>query len=248
MTIKDKVVIITGASSGIGQATAELLAKRGAKLVLAARREERLLALTEKINQAGGDSVFFVMDVVKADENQALVAFAKKTYGSVDAIFLNAGIMPSSPLSALKVDEWKAMIDVNLNGVLNGIAAVLPEFIEQKSGHILATSSVAGLKAYPNAGVYGATKWAIRELMEVLRIESAMEESNIRTSTIYPAAIKSELLKGITDKDAAESMNKLYAEYQISSDSIAEIVAFALDQPEGVNVSEFTVGPTRQAW
>ncbi|MEY8442710.1 SDR family oxidoreductase [Lactococcus ileimucosae] len=247
-TLKDKVVIITGASSGIGEATAKLLAEKGASLVLAARREDRLAMLKEKLTGQSASVDYKVTDVTSAEENAALVAFAKEKYGKVDAIFLNAGIMPSSPLSALKVNEWNSMVDINLKGVLNGIAAVMPEFVKQKSGHIITTSSVAGLKAYPNSGVYGATKWAVRELMEVLRMESAMEGTNIRTATIYPAAINTELLNTITDKGTSEGMAALYEKHGISPDAIARIVAFAFEQPEDVNISEFTVGPTSQPW
>ncbi|WP_271327885.1 SDR family oxidoreductase [Lactococcus muris] len=247
-SLKDKVVIITGASSGIGEATAKLLAEKGASLVLAARREDRLAMLKEKLTGQSASVDYKVTDVTSAEENAALVAFAKEKYGKVDAIFLNAGIMPSSPLSALKVNEWNSMVDINLKGVLNGIAAVMPEFVKQKSGHIITTSSVAGLKAYPNSGVYGATKWAVRELMEVLRMESAMEGTNIRTATIYPAAINTELLNTITDKETSEGMAALYEKHGISPDAIARIVAFALEQPEDVNISEFTVGPTSQPW
>ena len=246
MAIKDKVVIITGASSGIGAATARLLAAKGAKLVLGARRKERLASLVAELEASGGSAVYRVTDVTDSRDNEALVTLAKETYGKVDVIFLNAGLMPSSPLSALKTDEWDQMVDVNLKGVLHGIAAVLPTFKEQKFGHVITTSSVAGLKAYPNSAVYGATKWAVRELMEVLRMESAEEGSNIRTATIYPAAIKTELLSTITDQAAKEGMTSLYDTYQIGPESIAEIVAFAIDQPESTNISEFTVGPTAQ--
>ena len=182
--IENKVVLITGASSGIGQATAELLAKKGAKIVLAARRENRLQELADKIKKAGGQAIYQVTDVTNPEESKKLVQYAKENFGKIDAIFLNAGIMPSSPLSALHVEEWENMVDINLKGVLNGLAAVLPEFTAQKSGHVITTSSVAGLKAYPNGGVYGATKWAVRELMEVLRMESAQEGTHIRTATI----------------------------------------------------------------
>lgn len=246
--IKDKVVIITGASSGIGEATARLLAKEGAKLVLAARREEKLKAIVDAIISEGGEAIYQVTDVTNSKENERLVARAKEVYGKVNVIFLNAGIMPSSPLSALKVEEWNQMVDINLKGVLNGLAAVLPEFIEQKSGHVITTSSVAGIKAYPGSGVYGATKWAVRNLMEVLRMESAQEGTNIRTATIYPAAINTELLDTITDESAASGMNVLYEQHGISPDRIANVVAFAINQPSDVNVSEFTVGPTTQPW
>ncbi|KKW73463.1 SDR family oxidoreductase [Lactococcus cremoris] len=246
--IENKVVLITGASSGIGQSTAELLAKKGAKIVLAARRESRLKELADKINKSGGQAIYQVTDVTNPEDSKKLVQYAKEKFGKVDAIFLNAGIMPSSPLSALHVEEWESMVDINLKGVLNGLAAVLPEFTAQKSGHVITTSSVAGLKAYPNGGVYGATKWAVRELMEVLRMESAQEGTNIRTATIYPAAINTELLNTITDTEAAKGMAALYEQYGISPEAIDRIVAFALEQPADVNVSEFTVGPTSQPW
>ena len=248
MAIENKVVIITGASSGIGEATAKLLASKGAKIVLGARREDRLKALSEEIQHAGGQAVYRVTDVVNPEDNQQLVQLAKDTFGGIDVIFLNAGLMPSSPLSALKTDEWNRMIDVNIKGVLNGIAAVLPTFTSQKSGHIITTSSVAGLKAYPGGAVYGATKWAVRDLMEVLRMESAQEGTNIRTATIYPAAINTELLHTITDKNALEGMTALYAQYGITPDRVANVVAFAIDQPEDTNVNEFTIGPTSQPW
>ncbi len=246
--IKDKVVIITGASSGIGEATARLLAKQGAKLVLGARRKEKLQEIVDAITSEKGEAIYQVTDVTNPKDNEKLVARAKEVFGKVDVIFLNAGIMPSSPLSALKVDEWEQMVDINLKGVLNGLAAVLPEFIEQKAGHVITTSSVAGIKAYPGSGVYGATKWAVRDLMEVLRMESAQEGTNIRTATIYPAAINTELLGTITDESAAKGMNTLYEQHGISPDRIANVVAFAINQPNDVNVSEFTVGPTTQPW
>lgn len=248
MAIKNKVVVITGASSGIGKATANLLAEKGAKLVLGARREAKLKELADQIKGNGGEAVYQVTDVTIPEENNALVKLAKDTFGKVDVIFLNAGLMPNSPLSALKTDEWDRMVDVNLKGVLNGIASVLPTFKEQKSGHVITTSSVAGLKAYPGGAVYGATKWAVRDLMEVLRMESAQEGSNIRTATIYPAAIQTELLDTITDTETEKGMSATYDKYQIGPESIANIVAFAIDQPEDTNVNEFTVGPTKQPW
>ncbi|MFD1416094.1 SDR family oxidoreductase [Oceanobacillus jeddahense] len=248
MAIKDKVVIITGASSGIGEATARLLASKGAKLVLGARRENKLQELAEVISKEGGQAVYQVTDVTNVEDNQKLVELAKSEFGKVDVIFLNAGLMPNSPLSALKSDEWNQMVDVNLKGVLNGIEAVLPEFKNQKSGHVITTSSVAGLKAYPGGAVYGATKWAVRDLMEVLRMESAQEGTNIRTATIYPAAVKSVLLETITDEETAKGANDMYDQYEIGPDRIANVVAFAIDQPEDTNVNEFTVGPTAQPW
>ncbi|CUJ39570.1 Uncharacterized oxidoreductase SAV2478 [Achromobacter xylosoxidans] len=246
--IKDKVIIITGASSGIGEATAKLLASKGAKVVLGARRADNLKRIAGEITQHGGQAVYQELDVTKQPDNDAIVKLAKDRYGRVDAIFLNAGLMPTSPLSALKTDDWHQMVDVNVKGVLNGVAAVLPEFLAQKSGHVLATSSVAGLKAYPGSAVYGGTKWFVRDFMEVLRIESAMEGTNIRTATIYPAAINTELLGTISDKQSLDQMRGLYDTYGISPDRIANVVAFALDQPEDTTINEFTVGPAKQPW
>lgn len=246
--IKDKVVIITGASSGIGEATARLLASKGAKVVLGARRADKLKQIANEIEKDGGQVVYQELDVTKQSDNDDIVKLAKETFGGVDVIFLNAGLMPNSQLSALKTDDWHQMVDVNIKGVLNGVAAVLPTFIEQKSGHVIATSSVAGLKAYPGGAVYGGTKWFVRDFMEVLRMESAMEGTNIRTTTIYPAAINTELLGAISDKEMAETMQNLYKQYGIPADRIASVVDFAIDQPEDTTINEFTVGPANQPW
>lgn len=246
--IKDKVVIITGASSGIGEATAKLLASKGAKVVLGARRENKLKQIVDVIRKDGGQAAYQELDVTKQSENDDIVKLAKEAFGGVDVIYLNAGLMPNSPLSALKTDDWHQMIDVNIKGVLNGVAAVLPTFIEQKSGHVIATSSVAGLKAYSGGAVYGGTKWFVRDFMEVLRMESAMEGTNIRTTTVYPAAINTELLDTISDKGTAEQMQKVYDQYGISPDRIANVVAFAIDQPKDTTINEFTVGPANQPW
>jgi NADP-dependent 3-hydroxy acid dehydrogenase YdfG len=247
MTVQNKVVVITGASSGIGEASAKLLAANGAKVVLGARREAKLQAIVAAIQAAGGEATYQVTDVTKMADVQALVAKAKATFGGIDVIFNNAGIMPTSPISALHTDEWDAMIDINLKGVLNGVAAVMPDFTSQKSGQIITTSSVAGIKSFPGAGVYGATKFAVRNLMEVIRTESAQEGTNIRTATLYPAAINTELLSTITDQDALAGMNQLYDAVGITPDAIARVVNFAIDQPADVNVNEFTIYPTRQA-
>lgn len=246
--IKDKVIIITGASSGIGEATAKLLANQGAKVVLGARREDNLKRIADEIKRQGGQAVYQKLDVTKQSDNDAIVRLAKDRFGRVDVIFLNAGLMPSSPLSALKTDEWRQMVDVNVKGVLNGVAAVLPEFLARKAGHVIATSSVAGLKAYPGGAVYGGTKWFLRDFMEVLRMESAMEGTYIRTATIYPAAINTELLTKISDKRSLDQMQGLYDKFGISPDRIASVVAFAINQPEDTTVSEFTVGPANQPW
>src|SRR5918999_96597 len=246
--IKDKVVIVTGASSGIGEATAKLLASRGAKLALGARREDKLKQIVDEIEKDGGQAVYQELDVTRPSDNDALVSLATERFGGVDVIFLNAGIMPNSPLSALQTDDWRHTVDVNVKGVLNGVAAVLPTFIGQKSGHVVATSSVAGLKAYPGGAVYGGTKWFVRDFMEVLRMESAMEGTNIRTATIYPAAINTELLGAISHENRAESAQDVYDQYGISPDRIASVVAIAIDQPEDTTINEFTVGTANQPW
>jgi NADP-dependent 3-hydroxy acid dehydrogenase YdfG len=246
--INDKVVLITGASSGIGEATAKLLASKGAKVVLGARREDKLKQIVDEIEEAGGQAVYRALDVTEQSDNEAIVNLSKETFGGLDVIFLNAGLMPNSPLSALKTDDWHQMVDVNVKGVLNGVAAVLPTFIEQKAGHVIANSSVAGLKAYPGGAVYGGTKWFVRDFMEVLRMESALEGTNIRTATIYPAAIASELLGTISHEGTAEQMASTYDTYEIPPERIANVVAIAIDQPEDTTINEFTVGPANQPW
>ncbi|MTV81546.1 SDR family oxidoreductase [Secundilactobacillus folii] len=247
MTIKNKVVVITGASSGIGEASAKLLASSGAKVVLGARRAARLQTITDDIKRNGGQAIYRVTDVTHPNDLAALVDAAQQEFGGLDVIFNNAGIMPTSPISALKTDEWNEMVDINLKGVLNGVAAVMPTFTKQKSGQIITTSSVAGIKSFPGAGVYGATKFAVRNLMEVIRTESAQEGTNIRTATLYPAAINTELLSTISDQQALSGMQQLYSAVGITPDAIARVVAFAIDQPVEVNVNEFTIYPTKQA-
>lgn len=247
MSVQNKVVIITGASSGIGAATARLLARNGAKVVLAARREQQLQLLQQEIIQSGGQAVYQVTDVRQPEQLQTLVELAQKHFQGVDVIFNNAGIMPNSPISAVQTQQWNDMIDINLKGVLNGIAAVMPIFTKQKSGHIITTSSIAGIKSFMGCGVYGATKFAVRNLMEVIRQESATEQTNIRTTTLYPAAINTELLQSITDTAVLQSMTELYKQVGISPDAIARVVNFAIEQPEDTNISELTIYPTKQA-
>jgi NADP-dependent 3-hydroxy acid dehydrogenase YdfG len=224
------------------------LASQGAKVVLGARRENRLRQIAEDIGAKGGQVAYAVLDVTNRSDNEAIVHLAKEKFGRIDVVFLNAGLMPTSPVSALKIDEWDKAVDINIKGVLNGVAAVMPSFIAQKSGQVIATSSVAGIKAYPGSAVYGGTKWFVRDFMEVLRMESAMEGTNIRTATIYPAAISTELLGGITDPGAAEAMQKLYSQHAISPDRVARVVSFAIGMPADTTINEFTVGPASQPW
>ncbi|MBN7275011.1 SDR family NAD(P)-dependent oxidoreductase [Ligilactobacillus pobuzihii] len=247
MAIDGKVVVITGASSGIGATTAKLLAKNGAKVVLGARREEKLATLVSEIEIAGGTAVYQVTDVTKPADSQRLVQLAKDEFGKVDVIFLNAGIMPVSMLSSLRTDEWNQAIDVNIKGVLNGIAAILPTFNEQKSGQVIATSSVAGIKTAPGSAVYSATKFAVKAIMESLRMESATAGTNIRTTTLYPGLINTELIDSVKDPTLKQASQEQYDKLGISPESIAETVKFAVDQPEDTNVSELTIYPTKQA-
>ncbi|WP_265457009.1 SDR family oxidoreductase [Enterococcus sp. HY326] len=246
MSIENKVVVITGASSGIGEATAELLAKGGAKVVLAARRADKLKEIVNQINRDGGQASYKVTDVTKQEDMQDLIDFTLSEFGGLDVLFNNAGIMPTSPVSALEVENWKKTVDINLMGVLYGVAAVMPIFTKQKHGQIITTSSVAGLKSFAGSGIYGATKFAVKNLMEVIRMESAQEGTNIRTATLYPAAINTELLSTITDESAKQRMEAHYKQVGISPDAVARVVEFAINQPEDVNVNEFTIYPTKQ--
>jgi len=241
--IKDKVIVITGASSGIGEATAQLLIENGAKVVLGARREERLKELVKKF---GDNSVYAVTDVRNLKEVETLVQVAKEKFGKVDVLFANAGIMPASNMSELKTNEWYDMVDININGVLNSLAAVLPEFTAQKSGHVITTSSIAGLKVFPGNSVYTGTKHAVRAIMDGFRMESAMEGTNIRTTTLYPGAIATELLETISTPEVKSGMEQFY-QIAITPDAVAQTVLFAISQPESVGITEMTILPSKQA-
>ncbi|MDU8923322.1 SDR family oxidoreductase [Pasteurellaceae bacterium LIM206] len=243
--IQNKVVIITGASSGLGEATARHLAGLGAKLVLAARRLDRLKKLVADIQAQGGDAIAVAMDVSKQADVANVAEQALVKFGRIDVLVNNAGIMPMSPLASLKVDEWDKMIDVNIKGVLYGIAAVLPTMQAQKSGHIINLSSVAGLRVSAGVGtVYSATKFAVKTISEGLRME--VVNDNIRVTTLYPGAVESELKHGSTDQTAREAMEAFYAANEIPADSVARAVAFALEQPADVAINEITIRPTRQ--
>lgn len=246
--IKDKVVIITGASSGIGKATALRLSKAGAQVVLGARNEQKLQEITDKIKKNGGKAVYLVTDVTSRDDNKALIDLAIKKFGKVDTIFLNAGVMPNSLFKELRVDDWDKIIDVNIKGVLYGIAATLPEFEKQGYGQIIATSSVAGIRSYTGCGVYGASKWAVKEIMEVLRKENAQDKSNIRTTTIYPAAIHSNLINGIPNKDIQKGEEFVRTQTELPADEVAKAVEYIIDAPEETDIHELTIGPLNQPW
>ncbi|SFA82116.1 NADP-dependent 3-hydroxy acid dehydrogenase YdfG [Cohnella sp. OV330] len=240
--VNDKVVVITGASSGIGEAAAKLLAHQGAKVVLAARREERLKAVVEAIRQDGGQAVSIQADVASYDDMKKLADFALKQYGRIDALVNNAGVMPASRLSELRVDEWDRMIDVNVKGVLYGIAAVLPVMREQRSGHIVNLSSVAGYHVNPTSAVYSATKFAVRAISEGLRQEES-PASRIRSTIVSPGLTETELLDSIGSPETKAMTNQI-AGMGISPYAIARAIAFALNEPDDVSVNEIVVRPT----
>ena len=243
--IANKVVIITGASSGLGEATARHLATQGAKLILGARRLERLQKLADDIKQNGGEAVAVACDVARREDVEQLAQTALQSFGRIDELVNNAGIMPMAPLTALKVDEWDQMIDVNIKGVLYGIAAVLPTMKAQKSGHVINLSSVAGLKVSGGVGtVYSATKFAVKAIGEGLRMEAAGD--NIRVTTLYPGAVESELKFGSSDETSSAAMQAFYEANEIPADSVARAVAYAIEQPADVAVNEITIRPTRQ--
>ena len=242
--IEDKVVVITGASSGLGEATAQLLSTEGATVVLGARRQDRINTLAETLMRAGGKALAVTMDVTDRAQVKRLVDAAVRTFGRVDVMINNAGLMPQAPLELLKVDEWDRMIDVNIKGVLYGIAAALPHMKAQKSGHFVNVSSVAGHKVGPGFAVYAATKYAVRALSEGLRQE--VKPYNIRTTVISPGAVATELPDSVTDPAAAERIKKFYAEVAIPAGSFARAVAYAMSQPDEVDINEILFRPTKQ--
>ena len=242
--IEGKVVVITGASSGLGEATARLLSVQGASVVLGARRIDRLRALADELSHRGGKALAVPTDVIQCDQVKRLVDAAVQTYGRIDVMINNAGLMPQALLERLKIDEWNRMIDVNIKGVLYGIAAALPHMKQQKAGHFINVSSVAGHRVGPGFAVYAATKYAVRALSEGLRQE--VKPYNIRTTVISPGAVATELPNTVTDPQAAERIRKFYAEVAIPAESFARAVAFAMSQPEEVDVNEILFRPTRQ--
>ncbi|MGE8078775.1 SDR family oxidoreductase [Peribacillus loiseleuriae] len=243
--IQDKVVIITGASSGIGEATAKKLASQGAKLVLAARREDRLKKLQEEIQNDGGQAIYKVADVTSHEQMEELAAYALEQFGKIDVLVNNAGLMPQAFLFKKKIEEWDQMIDVNIKGVLYAIAAVLPSMRERKSGHVINLSSVAGHNIYPGGTVYCGTKHAVRAISEGLRQEEAMSGTNIRVTNISPGAISSELLDTTSDAEMRAGLDDFY-QVAIEADNIANTIAFAIEQPAGVGINEIIVRPTVQ--
>ncbi|CAN5841719.1 SDR family oxidoreductase [soil metagenome] len=240
--IQNKVVIITGASSGLGEATARRLAKGGAKLMLAARREDRLKELADDINKAGGTAKYQLTDVTDRSQVEALAKATHQAYGQIDVLVNNAGLMPLSPLAALKVDEWDKMIDVNIKGVLYGVAAVLPIMKQQKSGHIINLSSVAGHQVFPSGVVYCATKFAVKAISEGIRLEGNGE---IRSTNISPGAVDTELTSTISHEESAKNADQMYG-VAIDADAIARAIAYAIEQPGDVDINEMIIRPTKQ--
>jgi len=242
--IGGKVVVITGASSGLGEATARHLSTLGAKVVLGARRVDRLQSLADELAGRGGKALALATDVTSVDQVKRLADAAVERYGRIDVMLNNAGLMPQSLLERLKIDEWDRMIDVNIKGVLYGIAAALPHMKRQKAGHIINVSSVAGHKVRPGGTVYSATKHAVRVISEGLRQE--VKPYNIRTTVISPGAVDTDLPDSITDPEVSVAMRKFYDDFAIPADSFAKAVAFAMSQPDDVDINEILFRPTRQ--
>lgn len=238
--ISKKVVLITGASSGIGEATARVLSEAGAYVVLGARRTDRLEHVVEEIRAAGGQAEYYTLDVTQLEEMKAFVDFAKQKFGKVDVFINNAGVMPLSPLNSYKVEEWNRMIDVNIRGVLHGIAAGLPVMEQQKSGHFINIASIGAYEVSPTASVYCATKFAVRAITEGLRQESS---GDIQVTLISPGVTESELADSISDEQARITMIE-YRRISIPAHAIANAILYAIQQPKEVDVNEIIVRPT----
>jgi NADP-dependent 3-hydroxy acid dehydrogenase YdfG len=242
--IEGKVVVITGASSGMGESTARLLAGMGAKVVLGARRKDRIDRIVKDLNTSGGRALGFKTDVTKRDEVEELVEGALRAHDRIDVMVNNAGIMPIAPLTALKVEEWDRMIDVNIKGLLYGIASVIPVMQRQKHGHIINIASVLGLKVFaPGGTVYSATKFAVRAITEGLRIE--LKVHNVRSTMISPGAVATELPEGSSDEATRSYLRELY-KMAIPADAIARSIAYAIEQPPEVDINEIVVRPVAQ--
>lgn len=243
--IDGKVVVITGASSGLGETTARHLSALGATVVLGARRKDRLRQIADDIQFKGGNAHSVQVDVTKQPEVENLAQVAIDTYGKIDVWINNAGIMPIAPLAQLRVNEWDRMIDLNIKGVLYGIAAALPHMQQANGGHIINIASVFGIKVFaPGGTVYCATKAAVRTLTEGLRVEC--HANNIRTTLISPGAVNSELRASTSDEASSKAVEQLYEAWAISADSIARAIAYAIDQPPDVDINEIVVRPVAQ--
>ena len=245
MNLRNRVILITGASSGIGKATAHKLAKDGAKVVLMARSEDELKALKQKIESNGGEALVAKGDVTSKSDFKDAVDKAVKTYGKVDGLINNAGLMPLSFVNKLKTDEWEQMVDVNIKGVLNGVAAVLPQLMEHKNGDIVNISSMAAHRYFPGGAVYCATKSAVKMFSEGLRQELA-PEYGINVTSIEPGAVDTQLTDTITDEDIQEKMKEMQKMTTLESEDIANAIHYALIQPERVNINDMYIVPSEQ--
>jgi NADP-dependent 3-hydroxy acid dehydrogenase YdfG len=241
--IESKVIAITGASSGIGEATALLLAERGAKVVLGARGSDRLKTLADRIAAAGGDVAYAPTDVKRRGDVSNLVKLACERFGRLDVLFSNAGVMPVSPLDDLRVDDWDEMIDINIKGVLYGIAAALPVFREQGCGHFINTASTAGHKTVPNQSVYSGTKFAVRAISEGLRQEAG---DKLRVTIISPGFVRTNFAERVTSPEVRSQLEASRDKFAMPPDAIARAVAFAIEQPDDVDVNEIIIRPTAQ--
>ncbi|MGW7519304.1 SDR family oxidoreductase [Streptomyces sp. NPDC054796] len=242
--VEGKVVVVTGASSGIGEATALLLARRGARLVLGARRTDRLAELARRIEEAGGTAVHARTDVTRREDLHGLVDLARERFGRLDVLVGNAGIGPISPLDELRVDDWDRMVDVNIKGVLHGIGAALPVFRAQGGGHFVTVASTAAFRIVPTMAVYAATKFAVRALCEGLRQEAG---DSLRVTTVSPGVVATEFGDGVTSPGAKALVGDMRDRFSIPPEAVARAIAFAVERPADVDVNEVVVRPTAQS-
>lgn len=242
--VEGKVIIITGASSGIGEATARILVENGAKVVLSARREDRLQKIVSELGEE--NAAYLKSDVTSFDNMQSLVSLAIEKFGKLDVVFANAGCMPAGNMSQLKIDDWNRMVDINIKGVLNTMAAVLPVFDEQKRGHIIVTSSRAGITEVPGNAVYSGTKHFVRAMLNSFHSESIAEGTHIRTTLIYPGAINTELLNSVAESKEKDAVAEFYKNVGLDPEVIANAVLYAVSQPDNVDVSNLVVQPTME--
>lgn len=239
--VENKVVLITGATSGIGEATARVLVANGAKVVLSGRREERLEKLA---NDLGVSAIYMKSDVTNVEDMKAIVKLAKERFGKIDVLFANAGIMPAGNMSELDINGWMNMIDINIKGVLNAMYAVIPEFYNQNFGHVIVTSSRAGTTLVPGNAVYCGTKHFVKVMLQSFNTETNQEGKNIRTTTIYPGAIKTELLNSVAENERKRQVEGFYEQFGLEPKVIADAVLYAISQPDNVDVSDLVVRPT----
>ncbi|WP_299257753.1 SDR family oxidoreductase [uncultured Aquimarina sp.] len=245
MKLDKSVLIITGASSGIGEATALKLAEKGVRVVLTARRKDKLEELKDKIEKKGGNALVITGDVTKKEDFDSIVSKTLNEYNTINGIINNAGLMPLSYVKNLKTEEWEKMVDVNIKGVLNGVAAVLPTLIENKGGHIINISSTAAYKYFPGGAVYCATKAAVKMFSEGLRQELS-PKYGINVTSIEPGAVSTELMETITDEEILEKLSDMQKMTTLEAEDIAEAIYYAISQPKRVNINDVYIMPSEQ--